>query len=268
MRLLVSVRDAAEAREAIAGGADVIDVKEPLAGSLGRAGLEETLGVASAVHHAARSVPWTIACGELADGPIDEVAAHVASLAGLLPDGVQRPWLVKLGLAGAAQLDWERSVTDLDSQLPGGVAQACVVYADWHRCDAPPPERVVRLAGTLAGRTVLIDTFDKRAGGLFDVAAPGQLEATVALARSLGLMIALAGRIGLEDAGKVAGIAPDIVAVRSAACGGDRLRAVEAGRVGVARRTLCRAPGAVPRYDSCGGTMGRGFMSGFSETTR
>ncbi len=245
-RLLVSVRDAAEAREAIAGGADVIDVKEPLAGPLGRAGIEATLGVAASVHHAARSVPWTIACGELADGPIAEVAAHVSSLVGLLPDGVRRPWLVKLGLAGAMRLDWERRVADLESQLPGGVAQACVVYADWHRCDAPPPDRVVRLAGTLAGRTVLIDTFDKQAGGVFDVSVPGDLRATVALARSLGLVVALAGRIGLEDAGKVADIAPDIVAVRSAACGGDRLRAVEAERVGAARRTLCRTPNAMP----------------------
>ena len=34
-KLLVSVRDAAEAIDALAGGADLIDVKEPLAGSLG-----------------------------------------------------------------------------------------------------------------------------------------------------------------------------------------------------------------------------------------
>ena len=261
MRLLVSVRDAAEAREAIAGGADVIDVKEPLAGSLGRAGLEETLGVASAVHRAARPVPWTIACGELADGPVDEAAAHVSSLVGLLPEAVRRPWLVKLGLAGAAQLDWERWVAGFESRLPDGVAQACVVYADWHRCNAPPPERVVRLAGTLAGRTVLIDTFDKRAGGLFDVAVTDDLQATVALARSLGLVVALAGRIGLDDAGKVAAIAPDIVAVRSAACGGDRLRTVEAGLVGAARRTLCC--GTIgPRYPR------GGILSDLSETTR
>jgi uncharacterized protein (UPF0264 family) len=36
--LLVSVRDAAEAADALAGGADLIDVKEPNAGSLGAAG--------------------------------------------------------------------------------------------------------------------------------------------------------------------------------------------------------------------------------------
>lgn len=238
-RLLVSVRDGVEAREAIEGGADVIDVKEPLAGPLGRAALDATLAVADAIRRAGRLLPWTIACGELADGPVDEVAAHVASLVGLLPEGVRPPWLVKLGLAGAARLDWERSVVDLEVRLPSGVAQACVVYADWRRCDAPPPDRVVRLASRLAGRTLLIDTFDKRAGGLFDAAVPGDLEETVAFARSLGLAIALAGRISLADAAKLATIGPDIVAVRSAACGGDRLQAVEAARVEAVRRALC-----------------------------
>ena len=35
MRLLVSVVDAAEARLAVAGGVDVVDVKNPAEGSLG-----------------------------------------------------------------------------------------------------------------------------------------------------------------------------------------------------------------------------------------
>ncbi|MES1213307.1 MAG: (5-formylfuran-3-yl)methyl phosphate synthase, partial [Singulisphaera sp.] len=34
--LLVSVRDANEARDALLGGADLIDLKEPTRGSLGR----------------------------------------------------------------------------------------------------------------------------------------------------------------------------------------------------------------------------------------
>ncbi len=238
-RLLVSVRDAAEAREAIAGGADVIDVKEPHAGPLGRAGIDATLAVAAAVDRADRPVPWTVACGELSEWGGDDVVAHAASLVGRLPDAAPPPWLVKVGLAGAPR-DWERQLAGIDSQLPAGVGQACVVYADWRRCDAPPPEKVVRLAGKLAGRMVLVDTFDKRAGGLFDVSEPGEIEAAVALAKSLGLAVALAGRIMLADADRVAAIGPDIVAVRTAACGGDRLRAVAASRVEVARRTLCR----------------------------
>jgi uncharacterized protein (UPF0264 family) len=243
----VSVRNAAEAREAIGGGADVIDVKEPLAGSLGRAGLAATLDIAAAIQHATGRVPWTIACGELAEAGADDVVAFVASLVGRLPEGATPPWLLKVGLAGSSSADWERQLAGIEPRLPGAVAQACVVYADWRRCGAPAPERVVRLAGSLAGRTVLVDTFDKRQGGVFDAAPAGDLEAIVGLARSLGLAVALAGRIGLADAARVAAIAPDIVAVRSAVCGGDRLRPVESSLVDAARQTFCSgSPG--PEY--------------------
>ena len=40
MQLLVSVRDAAEAAEAIAAGADIVDAKEPGAGALGAVSLD------------------------------------------------------------------------------------------------------------------------------------------------------------------------------------------------------------------------------------
>src|SRR5262245_15500947 len=47
-RLLVSVRSAVEARTALDGGADIIDIKEPSHGSLGRANdrtIQEIIGV-------------------------------------------------------------------------------------------------------------------------------------------------------------------------------------------------------------------------------
>jgi len=44
MRLLVSVRDASEARAALAGGAGIIDAKEPLNGPLGAVSSDVLLG--------------------------------------------------------------------------------------------------------------------------------------------------------------------------------------------------------------------------------
>jgi hypothetical protein len=61
--LLVSVRTPAEAEEALAGGASIVDVKEPLQGALGRAEPAVISGIAAAV---GSRVPWTMACGELA----------------------------------------------------------------------------------------------------------------------------------------------------------------------------------------------------------
>ena len=46
MRLLVSVRSLDEAVEAISGGCDILDVKEPGRGSLGMADLREIVAVA------------------------------------------------------------------------------------------------------------------------------------------------------------------------------------------------------------------------------
>jgi len=58
--LLVSVRTAAEATEALAGGASIIDVKEPRAGPLGAASPSVIGAIAREVR---RQRPWTIACG-------------------------------------------------------------------------------------------------------------------------------------------------------------------------------------------------------------
>ena len=48
-RLLVSVRNAEEAIAACCGGADIIDVKEPLNGSLGRASAEVMESIAASL---------------------------------------------------------------------------------------------------------------------------------------------------------------------------------------------------------------------------
>jgi uncharacterized protein (UPF0264 family) len=67
VQLLVSVRSAAEAEAALEGGADVIDVKEPSRGSLGRADDDVIAEVVSTVA-GRRTV--TAAMGELVDGGV------------------------------------------------------------------------------------------------------------------------------------------------------------------------------------------------------
>jgi hypothetical protein len=62
--LLVSVRNAAEAEEALAGGADIIDVKEPSRGPLGRADAQNARDVIQTVS-GRRLV--SVALGELAE---------------------------------------------------------------------------------------------------------------------------------------------------------------------------------------------------------
>src|SRR5205807_7285446 len=73
MRLLVSVISAEEARRALAGGADIIDVKDPREGALGAPSprvLSEVVRVVGAAG------PVSVALGDLPNLP------HTAALAG------------------------------------------------------------------------------------------------------------------------------------------------------------------------------------------
>ena len=61
MQLLVSVRSEAEVAAALAGGADLIDAKEPALGSLGPVGGAELLAIAARVPE---TVPLSAALGD------------------------------------------------------------------------------------------------------------------------------------------------------------------------------------------------------------
>src|SRR5688572_22177610 len=92
--LLVSVRSAEEAVAALAGGADVIDVKEPNRGPLGAA---DPQTIAEIVRVVRGRVPVTAAAGELLDAGERGATRPVESLL----SGVS---LFKIGLRGCRDL--------------------------------------------------------------------------------------------------------------------------------------------------------------------
>jgi len=79
MRLLVSVRNASEAGSALAGGADIIDAKEPLNGPLGAVSSDVLHRIASTVGNAA---PVSAALGEISEDDVLDraVAARQAGV--------------------------------------------------------------------------------------------------------------------------------------------------------------------------------------------
>src|SRR5579871_6662348 len=99
MRLLVSARNAVEAAAALAGGADIVDAKEPSAGALGAVTIDALRGIISTVD-AAR--PVSAAVGDAADAAA--LARDVSARA------VERVAFVKIGFAGIADAS---RVTDL-----------------------------------------------------------------------------------------------------------------------------------------------------------
>ena len=141
-KLLVSVRSAEEAADAVAGGADLIDVKEPSAGSLGAATPEVVAAVMKTV---AGRRPTSIALGEL-----DKGIAEWQSFADLLPPN-RLPQFVKFGLAGCSTRPglagrWKAAL----ATLPDSVSPVAVLYADWSVAGSPTEESGIAIRPAVA----------------------------------------------------------------------------------------------------------------------
>ena len=231
MRLLVSVRSAEEVTAALAGGADIIDAKEPARGSLGAV----TARVLSAI--AARTPAWVPLSAALGDGPcLDELlvsvdAARVAQR--------RAPTYLKLGFAGNS------SLARITSSLQAAVATAdpagiiAVGYADHGSAGTLPPEDILHAAVQAGARGLLVDTWRKDGRTLFDHVPFERVASLSANARAAGLLVALAGSLDGDAIERLAGLA-DVVGVRGAACRGGRSGAVDAARVAELRRRVGR----------------------------
>ncbi|WP_442485689.1 (5-formylfuran-3-yl)methyl phosphate synthase [Aeoliella sp. SH292] len=205
--LLVSVRNATEAEDALAGGADWIDVKEPAAGSLGR---PSACALAEVVEVVAKRAPVSVALGELRElGMRDEVAKLPLA-------GVDR---VKVGLSGCrTHGGWQEELSRLITVLPSHASMVAVQYADWRTCDAPSPRELVDFARVVPCAAMLIDTFDKRSGKLFDWIGDEELAELFGRAHDLGLTCVAAGSLTTAQFERTARAGADVLAVRGAAC--------------------------------------------------
>ena len=152
--LLVSVRDAEEAQDALAAGAELIDVKEPDHGSLGPA--QESV-VRDVVRTISSQVPVSMALGEVMEGGTEWNP--------VVP-GVE---FVKLGLAGCAgQPEWQVRAHNALRQAANGCQRVAVCYADWQTAGAPNPQAVIDWAEPSGCTALLLDTYDKTLGHLLD----------------------------------------------------------------------------------------------------
>lgn len=223
--LLVSVRSAAEAVTALAGGADVIDVKEPNRGSLGAVDGETLGAVIDAV--GGRAIV-TAAMGELVD-LMDVENAHGSIR---IPTGVS---LLKLGLAQCAlrrdwQTHWHRVIARLAASS-GNAKPVAVAYADWQAAQSPEPRDVLRAAMEIGCPALLIDTQNKSAGSLFDHWPIDDLQLFVREVHSQKMAVVLAGSLVDDAIVHAARLMPDLIAVRTAACDAGRGGTVTLERV-------------------------------------
>ncbi|MNG28209.1 hypothetical protein D3C84_1134410 [compost metagenome] len=78
----------------------------------------------------------------------------------------------------------------------------------------------------------MADTFDKRAGSLFDVLPVDEARRFVATVRASGRLVGLAGALRLAHEPLLRSLAPDFAGFRTAVCAGeDRAGALDAQRL-------------------------------------
>lgn len=236
MQLLVSIVRADEVGAAVAGGADLIDVKNPREGSLG-----------ASFPHIIRRVreltpahlPVSVAIGDVPDLP------GMASLAaaGAAACGVQ---FIKVGLMGPREPEAARVLLEevcraarAHEPAPRVIATG---YADADAVRALPALELPAVARAAGADGCMLDTAQKERGTLLTALRRSELEAFVSACRDAGLICALAGSLREDDLPVVASLAPDIVGVRGAACPGDRLTGeVDADAVRRLKAAACAA---------------------------
>ncbi len=237
MLLLVSVVREEEVAAAVAGGADIVDVKNPAEGGLGAAE-PGRVGRVRALTPVA--VPVSAAIG---DAPMLPGTMALAAL-GAATCGAD---YVKVGLYGP------RDAVEAEGLL-GAVCRAVAQhsprtrvmaagYADARDFGAVAPGDVPAVAARAGAHGCMLDTLAKDGRCLFDFLDTPSLAAFVGQCRDKGLTSALAGSLRLCHAPLLARLGPDIVGVRSAVCQGDRLGGLVSAPA-VARLRAALAAGA------------------------
>ena len=213
-KILISARDVSEARIALAGGAHIIDLKEPALGALGAVPMGVVAEVVSALKGQA-PISATIGDQPLDPKRVAESCEHWARL------GVD---YVKIGLFEG---DLSGTLRALAPLIANGVRLVAVLFADrnpdWRR--VVPQLAEARFAGAM------LDTMGKQHGGLRDHMGRDELASFTAAVQHPGLLCGLAGSLSLDDIAPLAELAPDYLGFRGGVSDGGRTGALSLARV-------------------------------------
>ncbi len=214
LKLLISPQNKQEAAQAIAGGADIIDVKNPAEGALGA------------------NYPWVIQ-------QIRDATPNPIKLSCTLGDMGSYPGAVSLAALGAASLGVDyikvglfgvktveeavflvQNVSRAAKESKPDIKVVVAGYADAQNIGALSPMQIPEIAHKAGAAVAMIDTYIKDGKNLFDHLTCQQLTAFVQAAHMYGLEAALAGSLRKQDLPVIAGLGADIVGLRGAVCTG------------------------------------------------
>ena len=206
--MLASVRDVNEARLALAGGCEWLDIKEPDAGALGRASATVVCAIVSLT---ANRVPVSATIGDCWDSPALIAPAVIAMAA----TGVD---YVKVGIR-ARDVD-SATLAALRAASAEGRRVIAVCMAE-----APPATRDLAALAAVGVCGVMLDTIDKAGPRLTSLLHADALRAFVAEAHRLNLLAGLAGRLQVADIARLHDCGADYLGFRSALCAAGERRA-------------------------------------------
>jgi (5-formylfuran-3-yl)methyl phosphate synthase len=228
-RLLVSVRDAAEALLAIEAGCDLIDLKDPASGALGALPPAEVAAIVRAIRaRAGDAVTVSATTGDLAPGEVAEICARIAAVA---QAGVD---LIKVAIDDGHSHDDAESPALLSAlaALPQAPKLVPVLIAD----RSIPAAAFQRALALKVFPALMLDVADKAGGGLLWRHSQEKLQAFVTTVQGHGMKAGLAGALRAADVPRILKLKCDFAGFRSAVCAGDRAGPLDAARVRVMRQ--------------------------------
>jgi uncharacterized protein (UPF0264 family) len=217
LKLLISPKNETEASEAIKGGADIIDAKNPDEGPLGA-------NFPWVIKRITQMVPATIEVScTIGEAPNLPGSMALAAL-GAATTGVN---YIKTGLHGVKTIEKAicliQSVSKAAKDYNPSVKVVAAGYADADRIDTIDPLQVPKIAFEAKADVAMIDTAIKDGRNLFRFLTKSQLKSFVDEAHSYGLKAALAGSLQKGDLPLIYELGTDVAGLRGAACAqGDR----------------------------------------------
>ncbi|WP_091677281.1 (5-formylfuran-3-yl)methyl phosphate synthase [Methylocapsa palsarum] len=245
--MLASVTDPAEAEAVWAGGADIIDLKDPANGALGA--LDPALA-ATIVRQVAKRKPVSAAAGALFADPDAGVEA-VAKMAAAGCD------YVKIGFSSdQTGADGVRALAPIAARtkLVG------VLFAD-----KTPDLELVALMAAQGFAGAMLDTAAKNAGRLLDHMDVAALNGFIGRCNAHGLASGLAGSLEPPDIPRLLPMRPGYLGFRGSLCQGrTREAAIDAGAVRMIRDLIPQAQSGRAAVDAGADLrffFGRGYIA-------
>ena len=211
MKLLISPTDEKDAIDAVKGGADIIDVKNPVEGSLGAP-------LPILIRKVRESVPKTIPISA-ALGDVPKLPGTIAQAA--LGAAIAGADYVKIGLMGPRNADDAvsvvKAVVDTLSEFNPNVITVAALYADYKRAGTLNPIELPIIAEDAHAGFAMIDTAIKDDRNILEFMNQSEIYEFIHNCRERKIKTALAGSLTYDIFEEIVKLEPDVIGVRKAA---------------------------------------------------